>query len=156
MLARGLLTVILPAACRWAEAKENEILRLGYPLKSAQLMDAQNVGVRYPERIRVALVDEIPFPISRMIRRVAGGMGIMSQRISGLTLRYGIYIRRDRSNDRPLLVHEFVHTRQYEEHGGFKPFLEKYLHECLTVGYPFGPMEQEARSAERCLNCRPE
>jgi len=42
------------------------------------------------------------------------------------------------------LVHELVHTGQYERLGGVRPFLERYLRECLTIGYPMGALEQEA------------
>ena len=30
------------------------------------------------------------------------------------------------------------------EPGGIRPFLSQYLRECLTIGYPAAPMEQEA------------
>jgi hypothetical protein len=151
MIAQRLVKLILPMACRWAEAQEGRILENGVPLDHVQLSDAELAGVRCKERIRVAYVDRIPFPLNPLVRRVAERMGMMSPRIAGLTLRYGIYIRSDRSRDRGLLVHEFVHTRQYEVYGGFGPFLESYLHECITVGYPLGPMEQEARRVESTL-----
>ena len=49
-----------------------------------------------------------------------------------------------------LIVHELVHTSQYEKLGGFLPFLRKYLMECINIGYPEAPMEQEAiRMAEK-------
>jgi len=35
--------------------------------------------------------------------------------------------------------------------GGFRPFLEKYLRECLSIGYPAVPMEREAIATERRL-----
>ena len=47
-----------------------------------------------------------------------------------------------------LVVHELAHTAQYERLGGFKPFLKAYLEEWLTVGYPNGPLEQEAKQWE--------
>ena len=48
-----------------------------------------------------------------------------------------------------MVVHELVHTLQYERFGGFRPFLEEYLFECITPpGYPFGPLEQEAKRIE--------
>jgi hypothetical protein len=59
----------------------------------------------------------------------------------GLTLRYGIFIRADCWGERRLVVHELVHTLQYERLGGFMPFLQQYLHECITIGYPAAPME---------------
>src|SRR6267378_1549970 len=61
----------------------------------------------------------------------------------GLTLRYGIFIRSDCRSDRTMVIHELGHTAQYERLGGFEPFLRQYLFECLTIGYPEAPMEQE-------------
>ena len=37
---------------------------------------------------------------------------------------------------------------QYERFGGFRLFLERYLHECITIGYPAAPLEQEAKRVE--------
>ena len=61
----------------------------------------------------------------------------------GLTLRYGIFIRADCKSDRTMVIHELGHTAQYERLGGFEPFLRRYVFECLTIGYPEAPMEQE-------------
>ncbi len=61
-----------------------------------------------------------------------------------MALRYGIYLRSDHWNHRSTIVHECVHTAQYERLGGFLPFLRQYLQECVTIGYPAAPMEQEA------------
>jgi hypothetical protein len=49
-------------------------------------------------------------------------------------------------------VHELGHTLQYERLGGFEAFLRQYLFECITIGYPAAPMEQEVvhRTAEIC------
>jgi hypothetical protein len=59
-------------------------------------------------------------------------------------LRYGIFIRSDCRGNRALVVHELAHTAQYERLGGFEPFLRQYLFECLTIGYPEAPIEQDA------------
>jgi hypothetical protein len=68
-----------------------------------------------------------------------------------MSLRYGIFIRSDCWGDRQLVIHELAHTAQYERLGGIWPFLKLYLSECLvTPGYPFGPLEQEAKRAEEC------
>ena len=75
--------------------------------------------------------------------------GLISPLTIGLTLRYGIYIRADHWGDRRLVMHELAHTAQYERLGGFEGFLRQYLGECLTIGYPEAPLEQEARRIER-------
>ena len=37
-----------------------------------------------------------------------------------------------------------LHTAQYERLGGFRAFLKTYLTECIELGYPNSPLEQEA------------
>jgi len=75
--------------------------------------------------------------------------GLISPLTAGLTLRYGIFIRADCWGQRRVVVHELTHTAQYERFGGIEPFLREYLQECVTVGYPGAPMEQEAKRIER-------
>jgi hypothetical protein len=40
---------------------------------------------------------------------------------------------------------------QYERFGGVLPFLRQYLTECLTVGYPEAPLEQEAIALSKTI-----
>ena len=49
------------------------------------------------------------------------------------------------SLDFRLLRHELIHTLQYQNLGGHRPFMRQYLFECLTYGYDAAPMEIEAR-----------
>jgi len=70
--------------------------------------------------------------------------GLCSPHTAGMALRYGIFVRKDCWSDRHLIAHECVHTAQYEKFGGFRGFLSRYLRECLEIGYPAAPMEQEA------------
>jgi len=71
---------------------------------------------------------------------------LISALTGGLTLRYGIFIRSDCRFNRAMVVHELGHTAQYERLGGFESFLRQYLSQCLTIGYPEAPMEQEVIS----------
>ena len=140
---------LLPLACAWAGEQEHVILRDGVPLTSAQIADARRIGVAQPERVRLRVVEEIPSPTHPDLRRAGELTGLISPMTIGLTLRYGIFIRSDHWGERRLVVHELVHTGQYERLGGFKPFLQQYLRECITIGYPAAPMEQEAKRIER-------
>lgn len=136
--------VLLPLACEWAEAKEKVVLEHGVPLSEAQMEDAKRVGVVHPERVKIYTVQQIPMPKHPVLKAAAEATQLISLDTVGLTLRYGIYLLSDFSNDRYMIVHELVHTSQYEKLGGFLPFLRKYLMECITIGYPEAPMEQEA------------
>jgi hypothetical protein len=135
---------LLPAAAQWAEDQEKAILRSGVNLNEAQQNDARRVGVKNPGKIRLLKVSVIPAPMDPALAQAAAEISLITEHTAGLTLRYGIFLRVDRWNDRELLIHECVHTAQYERMGGFLPFLQQYLLECVTIGYPAAPLEQEA------------
>jgi len=136
--------MLLPLACAWAEEQERIILRDGVPLTPAQTADAVKAGVAHPERVRLLSVARIPMPAHPALRAAAESTQLISPCTTGLTLSYGIFVRSDCWGDRHLVVHELVHTSQYERLGGFRQFLDQYLRECITIGYPAAPMEQEA------------
>lgn len=146
MITRKEFQVLLPLACAWAEGQERAILRDGVSLSPAQAADARSIDVLHPEKVRLLKVTRIPIPENPALRDAANAIQLISARTGGLALRYGIFIRADRWDDRRLVFHELVHTLQYERLGGFQEFLRQYLFECITVGYPAAPMEQEAVS----------
>ncbi|MEI8290231.1 MAG: hypothetical protein WCH99_12235 [Verrucomicrobiota bacterium] len=136
---------LLPLAVTWAADQERIILRSGVALTADQLADAKQVGVAHPEQVRLLRVVQIPAPIDPALAAAAAMTRLISPDTKGMTLRYGIFIRTDCWEQRLLVVHELVHTMQYERLGGFEAFLRPYLSECLTPpGYPHGPMEREA------------
>ena len=146
MITRKEFKVLVPLACAWAVEQEGIILRDGVPLSPAQATDARSIDVAHPEKIRLLKVARIPIPENPALRDAASAIQLISPRTGGLTLRYGTFIRADYWDDRRLVFHELVHTLQYERLGGFQEFLRQYLFECITVGYPAAPMEQEAVS----------
>jgi hypothetical protein len=130
----------------WAKWQERAIRRNGVPLNYALLADARRLGVRRPERVRVLAVQLVPGGMPALLRAIVRPLGLCSPHTSGMSLRYGIFVRSDCWGERGLICHELVHTIQYERLGGFWPFLKEYLFECLAEpGYPFGPLEQEAQ-----------
>jgi hypothetical protein len=135
---------LLPLAAAWAGEQEARIRASGTPLNSSQLTDARQMGVSHPDRIRLLAVECIPTPDHPLLCAAGEATGLISPYTAGLTLRYGIFIRSDMMDDRQLIAHELVHTGQYERLGGITAFLRQYLSECLTIGYPAAPMEQEA------------
>ena len=148
LLPPSALKLLLPLACTWAEEQESIIVREGLALTASRRKDAQQIGIKHPEHVRLRVVDEIPTPTNPLLLAAAEQTGLISPFTIGLTLRYGIFIRSDHWGERRLVIHELTHTAQYERLGGFMGFLSVYLDECLTVGYPNGPLEQEAKQME--------
>ena len=135
---------LLPLACHWAEEQEPLILQQGVHLTSAQVEDARQVDVANPERVRLLRVEKIPLPDHPGLQVAIQAAQFISPYASAVTMRYGIFIRARWWDDRRLVVHELVHTAQYEKLGGLRPFLEQYLQECLTLGSANSPLEQTA------------
>ena len=136
---------VLPLAVAWAEEQETRIVRSGVGLTEPQLADARQLGMRFPERVRLLRVSEIPLPVHPVLAAAAAMTNLISPFTAGMTLRYGIFIRDDCWGRRLLVAHELVHVSQYERLGGLEEFLRPYLMECLTPsGYPHGLLETEA------------
>ncbi len=140
---------LLPLVVEWAEKQESRILDQGIPLTESQVLMARQVGVKALDNIRLLHVPEIPLPEHQELREIAVTASLITPQTIGLTLRYGIFIRAGWESDRRLVAHELAHTMQYEREGSLESFLTKYLQECLTVGYPEAPLEQEAISIEK-------
>jgi len=148
MITPAQFQCLLPLACAWAEEQEGLILDGGVPLTARQTDDAVQIGIAHPNRVRLQVVAEIPLPENPVLRAAAEATGLISPFTIGLTLRYGIFIQSTCWGDRRLVVHELAHVAQYERLGGFRPFLERYLFECVTIGYPEAPLEREAKQVE--------
>ena len=96
----------------------------------------------------------VPTPTDLTLKTAVAAIQFLTPATRGLALRYGIFVRSDCWDERRLIAHELVHTAQYERLGGIRPFLRQYLTECLTIGYPAGPMEQEAIATASRLDFR--
>lgn len=136
---------LIPRACEWARVKEASILSVGTALNKLMLEEAKCLRIVNPEKIRILLVDKIPLPDDVELRNAAQQIKLITPDTKGLTLNYGIFICKDSKDDQRLLIHELVHTSQYERLGGINPFLQCYLRECIEHEYKNAPMEIEAK-----------
>ncbi len=136
---------LFPLACKWVEEQESLILKEGVPLNENQKIDAYLIGIKDIEKIRILKVDKIPSPVNLQLKEAMKAVGLSSTNTIGTAYRYGIYIRSSHWENKGLLIHELTHTMQYERFGSVSLFLKEYLLECITLGYPNGPLEQEAK-----------
>src|SRR5204863_6115702 len=120
------------------------VLCEGVRLNQAEMAAAKMIGVRNPERVRLLRVEAVPVPAHPMLRAAAASIHFLTAAPRGLALNYGIFVRADHWRDRELIAHELVHTAQYQRLGGILPFLQTYIVQCATVGYPNAPLELEA------------
>jgi len=136
--------LLLPRAIDWVRAQETFILERGVPLDTWEQHIAQQLGIAQPDKVRLLQVEQVPLPADADLCSAAAAAGLVAANSIGMGLRYGIFIRDDFWRDRATIAHELVHTAQCERLG-WELFLRQYLSECLQIGYPQAPMEQEAR-----------
>jgi hypothetical protein len=106
--------------------------------------------VSHPERVRLKQVTFIELPSDPKLFAIAKSLGLGKGTTWGRTFRYGISLRHESWNDRHKLLHELVHTKQYEILGSIQAFVRRYFAECLPPSrYGDGPLEKEA---ERVAN----
>jgi hypothetical protein len=143
------METLLPLACEWAEQEARELLRIGQGLDASELELAAHVGVREPAKVRVAEVSVIPAPRDPQLARACVRLGFLVGDSAGLTLGYGIYLRRSARTRRPLLLaHELRHVAQYEQHPSVSSYVTAYLRQLLEHGYDSAPFEVDALAAE--------
>ena len=135
----------------WLRRHERNVLEHGKLLDACQFEDALRVGVRHPEEVRVLKADRVPMPFRRLALLCSRTLRTNQVEPVGLCAQYGIYVKESGESDRNVLVHELVHTKQYELAGGIKPFLRKYLLDCLSHGYSACEMESEAVRAANVI-----
>lgn len=144
-MLRLLIPALMPKLVQWIEGLEAEALAKGVALNTDGVEIARAVGVKNPERIRFLKVEAIPLPSDHMLRLAFRITNLIGPQTGGMSCRYGILLTGSNWEDAQTQAHEMVHTAQYERLG-IARFLQLYAEECLTIGYPFGPLEQEARN----------
>jgi hypothetical protein len=145
-LPRGLALTLAgglsPWLARWARGWEKRILADGEPLPVELMEFAESLGILWPEEIRVREIAEIPLPVSAFWVWLGKKVGLPVFPPGGMAIGRGIFLA---PGNRLSLRHELVHVLQYQQLGGIKPFMDRYVFECLSQGYAEAELEIEAR-----------
>lgn len=128
----------------WAKEREVEALQHGASLNEEETALARLVGVRHPERVRIVRKTQMPLPAIDKLRGVIVKLGFANPATLSITYGYAMFMHPD--IPRFEFVHELFHVRQYEELGGTRNFLARYMAELVTYGHDKSPLEVEARS----------
>ncbi len=132
-------------ATPWLAWQERKLLHEGSPLQKDLLTWAAKQGIQNPEKIRTLQTHPLPLPAPMFLRRWLDSRRLPCLHLAGLSIRHGIYLAPDLSDEEAIIQHELIHTRQYQEAGSLFSFLRRYLYQCLTEGYHHCQMEREAR-----------
>lgn len=144
----ALINNLIARGISWAKKVVEEKAKEGRLLSDAELIIAKRVGVRFPERIRLVFVDQIPQPEDPQLLEVARSTGLNFPSTIGLALGYTIFIRNNNFSEKAL-AHECRHVYQFEQAGSIESYLQNYLQSLLIDGYTNSPYEKDAQAWEK-------
>lgn len=142
-------SVLLPQYIEWAHETEQKGFEIGKPLNEQELALAAEIGIKYPEKVRVVYVDEVPFPYENFALKVFGeAVGLVGEGIinNAQVFGYSIYGRKDFVLNRPKLAHELVHVLQIER-ASLDEVVTQHFFDMAEYGYDQAPLEVEAAKA---------
>lgn len=136
---------IFPAVCEWVEQQENDIFSKGRHLTLNETEIAKRIGIKNYDVTKVNESDLVPQPKNKIILEMGEQFGLLDkERTKGICFRYGIFINKNATNKNLILIHELIHTLQYEKFGSVEKFLYQYIKECIELGCESSPLELEA------------
>ena len=136
----------------WARSIEAQGQERGSPLDPEQLELATRIGILHPEKVRLVMVDAVPFPShDAAMRRLGESMGFIGADVinNAQAFGYTIWVRKGFVLDRARLAHELVHVEQIERSAGFSVYARKYIEQLREFGHANMPLEREAYEANR-------
>lgn len=110
-------------------------------------------GYYSPEFLKQAyyvVVDSVPRPDFPELREL--GLGDMIDKdVEGVTYNNTYYVLPHVADNLGLHFRELVHVAQWAQLG-VVPFMQRYIHEILTLGYEGAPLERMAYALEEQFN----
>lgn len=143
--------VLIPQYIEWAQDIEVQGLKDGRPLTESEMILANEVGVKYPVKVRIVTVDLVPYPYENFALKILGeSLGFIGEGIvnNAQVFGYSIYIRKGYALDTPKLAHELVHVLQIEN-STFETITFQHLSDLAQYGYSDAPLEVEAFEANK-------
>jgi hypothetical protein len=141
---------LLPQYISWAITTDQEGMKIGTPLDEKELLLAKEIGIKFPEKVRVIYVDEVPYPYeNEHLKQMGLSLGFIGDDIvnEAQVFGYSIYVRKDLKFTFSKLAHELVHVMQIERTGSFSVYCLQYLADLAKYGYRKAPLEVEAFKA---------
>lgn len=132
-----------PLTLAWYEEVEGQLLPQGRMLSSQETALAQRLGVKFPEKVRIVVLEKFPAPSNHELAVEAEKFGIGSALEGGRAMGYAIMLKPNLADNPTVIAHELVHVAQHDRLGR-EAFLRRYLVELEMMGYARSPLELEA------------
>jgi len=140
---REKLEILAPLTLQWYDEIEHQYLAKGRTLTADELSMAHTIGVARPEKVRVIILKDFPYPAHQALKMHTKNYGMGSSAESGRTMGNIIMLKAHRKDERWLLAYELAHIAQQEKMG--RPaYVRRVITEYELVGRNRSPLELDA------------
>ncbi|MBA6251595.1 hypothetical protein [Colwellia sp. MB3u-55] len=149
--AIGAFEQLLPQYIEWAHEVDKKGIKIGIPLDKKGLNLASEVGIKFPEKVKIVYVDRVPYPYENEgLKKMGLSLGFIGENIinNAQVFGYSIYVRKGYELDTPKLAHELVHVLQIER-SSLDKIIFQHLSDLAKYGYTNAPLEVEAFKANK-------
>jgi len=139
-----------PLTLAWYGEVERQLLPQGRMLSNQEQALAQRLGVKFPENVRIVVLEKFPMPSNHELATEAEKFGLGGALEGGRAMGYAIMLKPRLADNPTVIAHELVHVAQHDRLGR-ESFLRRYLTELEMMGYARSPLELEvyARQSAR-------
>ena len=135
--------LLTPLALEWFDEIEKKFLHTGRQLTEQELPIARFAGIAHPERVRVIILKDFPFPRNKTLLIETREYGLGSSSEGGRTIGYIVMLKAQHKDERWVLARELAHVAQQEKMGR-TAYVRRFIAEHELMGRQRAPMVLDA------------
>lgn len=136
--------LLTPLTLQWFKQIESKYSTKGRELNDDEKQMAHKIGITFPERVRVVILQDFPTPTNQTLLSQAKQYGMGSAAESGRTIGYIVMLKAKFKNDPWILAHQLAYVANQEKMGR-RDFIRRFIAERELLGNRQGPMEINAK-----------
>lgn len=137
--------LLTPLTLAWYAEIENKYLTTGRPLTENELPIARAAGVSHPERVRVVILGDFPFPSNKTLLLHTREYGYGSTTEGGRSVGYIVMLKAQHKDKRWIIARELAHVAQQEKMGR-TAYVRRFIAEHELLGRHRAPMVLDANN----------
>lgn len=131
--------LLTPLTLEWFAEIEKTFLSKGRQLTREELGIAQVAGIRHPDRVRVVILKDFPFPKNKTLLIETREYGLGSSAEGGRSIGYIVMLKAQHKDERWILARELALVAQ-QERMGRTAYVRRFIAEHELMGRNRAPM----------------
>jgi hypothetical protein len=135
--------MLTPLTLEWFAQIEKKYLAKGRQLTTEELSIAKVAGITHPDRVRVVVLKNFPFPKNKTLLMETREYGLGSSAEGGRSVGYVVMLKAQHKDERWILARELTHVAQ-QERMGRTAYVRRFIVEHELMGRNRAPLVLDA------------